>query len=440
MRRLAPSRGGPPSVPSKPAPPRAPCPTRTASKARSAASSSVRLGITARHAAHRVGAAAVAGLDQQLGVGAHERHGHRHLRAVGQHELGPLPEALDRAEDVVPAAGVQPRGVVAQLVQDLVHLERRGQRLDQHGGPDRAAVEPERVLGERERVVPQPRLQVRLQLGQVEERAGAALQQRLARCGTRTARSRSGRPPPARRPRQRGAPAGATRAGARAAWRVSSFRRYSLAVGLRRTRACRARRRPGSPGRRPCSAQVGELASSKSAMNPRAPEFSALITILRSVGPVISTRRSCKRGRAGRDLSSRPRGSRRLGEEVERAARVQLGLALLAPLQQLAPGAVELAVQRRHQGQAASLSTCSSPGGGVAESCSAALIASLSSSGPAAPSGCSTASSRPSSRVCAAICSAQPGLAATTASAPVASRFPALRRPSSAAGSGLTRL
>jgi hypothetical protein len=37
---------------------------------------------------------------------------------------------------------------------------------------------------------------------------------------------------------------------------------------------------------------VGELESSKSAMNPFAPEFSALMTILRDVGPVISTRRS----------------------------------------------------------------------------------------------------------------------------------------------------
>jgi len=39
-------------------------------------------------------------------------------------------------------------------------------------------------------------------------------------------------------------------------------------------------------------AQVGLLASSKSAMKPLAPELSALITSLRSVGPVISTRRS----------------------------------------------------------------------------------------------------------------------------------------------------
>src|SRR5438270_6892764 len=38
--------------------------------------------------------------------------------------------------------------------------------------------------------------------------------------------------------------------------------------------------------------QVGELESSKSAMNTLAPEFKALMIILRSTGPVISTRRS----------------------------------------------------------------------------------------------------------------------------------------------------
>ena len=40
--------------------------------------------------------------------------------------------------------------------------------------------------------------------------------------------------------------------------------------------------------------QVGELASSKSAMNTLAPELRALIIILRSTGPVISTRRSTR--------------------------------------------------------------------------------------------------------------------------------------------------
>ena len=44
------------------------------------------IGDERRHAADRVRAALVAGPDQQLGVRAHERHRHRHLRAVRQHE------------------------------------------------------------------------------------------------------------------------------------------------------------------------------------------------------------------------------------------------------------------------------------------------------------------------------------------------------------------
>src|SRR5215831_5810572 len=43
-------------------------------------------------------------------------------------------------------------------------------------------------------------------------------------------------------------------------------------------------------------AHVGVLASSKSAMYTSAPELSALISILRSVGPVSSTQRFCRSG------------------------------------------------------------------------------------------------------------------------------------------------
>jgi hypothetical protein len=39
------------------------------------------------HAAHRRRAAPVAGLHQQQRVAAHERRGHRHLRAVGEAEI-----------------------------------------------------------------------------------------------------------------------------------------------------------------------------------------------------------------------------------------------------------------------------------------------------------------------------------------------------------------
>jgi hypothetical protein len=45
--------------------------------------------------------------------------------------------------------------------------------------------------------------------------------------------------------------------------------------------------------------QVGELASSKSAIQHCAPEFSALIAIFRSTGPVISVRRSTRSGGGG---------------------------------------------------------------------------------------------------------------------------------------------
>ena len=49
---------------------------------------------------------------------------------------------------------------------------------------------------------------------------------------------------------------------------------------------------------------VGAFASSKSAMKPSAPELSALIVILRSVGPVISTQRCCMSAGTGATVQS----------------------------------------------------------------------------------------------------------------------------------------
>ena len=140
----------------------------------------VHLGIAAGgdeggHAAHRVRAARVAGLDEQLRVGAHERDRHRHVRPVGEHELLPVPELLDHAEDVVPAARIQAGRVLAQLVEDLVHLERGEDRLDQDGRLDRPLRHAEPLLRPDEDVVPEPRLEVRLELRQVEPRAAAVV-------------------------------------------------------------------------------------------------------------------------------------------------------------------------------------------------------------------------------------------------------------------------
>jgi hypothetical protein len=88
-------------------------------------------------------------------------------------------QLLDAREDVIPAAAVESRRVVAKLMQDLVHLERREQRLDQHGRADRAAWNAELVLREHEDVVPQPRFEMALELRQVEVRAAAARDQLL---------------------------------------------------------------------------------------------------------------------------------------------------------------------------------------------------------------------------------------------------------------------
>src|SRR5258708_7233066 len=121
-------------------------------------------GVEGGYAAGRVGASPMARADEELAVGPHERDGHRHLHAVGQHRA----ELLDRAEDVVPAARVERAAVVAQLMEDLVHLERRQDRLDQDGAADRPRWQVESVLGEREGSSPEPRFEVTLELRQVE--------------------------------------------------------------------------------------------------------------------------------------------------------------------------------------------------------------------------------------------------------------------------------
>ena len=216
-RRARPARGQGerPRSRRSPARPRAPCrPARRRAPA-------VRLLVLARgdqrrHPAHRVSAAAVAGGDQQLGVGAHERNRHRHVAAVGKDHLRPVGEALDRREDVVPAPGVEARRMLAQLVQDLVHLERRRQRLDQTVAlivPRGCRARPAR--GRTRRSTAGPRGGTRASAGRSTApcRGPAA----AARSERSTGRSRTASPRRARRRRAGGARAGASRGGARAA-------------------------------------------------------------------------------------------------------------------------------------------------------------------------------------------------------------------------------
>ena len=75
------------------------------------------------------------------------------------------------------------------------------------------------------------------------------------------------------------------------------------------------------------------MESSKSAMKTFAPELSALMIILRSTGPVISTRRSSRSAGIGATVQSPSRIARGLGQEVGQLAGVEARLALGAARQ-----------------------------------------------------------------------------------------------------------
>ena len=94
---------------------------------------------------------------------------------------------------------------------------------------------------------------------------------------------------------------------------------------------------------------VGDSASSRSAMNTRAPLLSALMSILRSAGPVDLDPPIAQ---VDRGVGHAPVGGPhvlRIGQELERAARHEPRPAISAPRQQLPPPRAELALQLRHE-------------------------------------------------------------------------------------------
>ncbi len=173
--------------------------------------------------------------------------------------------------------------MVAQLVEDLLHLERREDRLDQDGRADRALRHADGVLGVAEDVVPEARLEVALELRQVVVRAAAALDRRRPlwkRCRPKSKRLAETGSPSTRTCRSlRCQPRGRTTSVA-----IWSLQPVLLALGARELEV---RRCAAWSVAWPCTtlAQDGESASSRSAMKTRAPELRALIAILGSAGP-----------------------------------------------------------------------------------------------------------------------------------------------------------
>src|SRR6266853_1958823 len=112
----------------------------------------------------------MASLDQQFDVRAQEMSGHGDAAAIRENGVGIIGEFLDVTENIVPASGVQARGMFAQFIEDFIHLESSQNRLDQNSSLDCSGLQSQRLLRMEKHVIPEARLEVALQLGQIKIR------------------------------------------------------------------------------------------------------------------------------------------------------------------------------------------------------------------------------------------------------------------------------
>jgi len=96
----------------------------------------------------------MAGLNQQIQVRLQEVPVHRDRAPVGQRETREIPEYFSEVENTIPASAIQAGRVVAQFIQDFVHLERAMNRFDQRRRPARSLWHATVRLSKDEHVVP----------------------------------------------------------------------------------------------------------------------------------------------------------------------------------------------------------------------------------------------------------------------------------------------
>ena len=171
-----------------------------------------------------------------------------------------------------------------------MHLERGEYRLDQDRSLDGAPGYAELVLGRLEDVVPEPRLEVALQLRQVEVRASrcSAASRVVEEVQSEVEETTWDLFPVDEHVLLEEMPP---------SWPRQDYGNVFVQLRLVRLRVVEG---DGTFDRlfsmlswlSSMLCQVGQLASSKSAIQQLAPEFRALIVIFRSGGPVNSTRRS----------------------------------------------------------------------------------------------------------------------------------------------------
>ena len=117
------------------------------------------------------------GLDAKQRIRTHEVRRHRDQRAIGEQEVALVPELFDAGKNVIPAAAIQPGGMLAQFVKNFVHLERGRNRLDEHRRANRSLRNAELVLRQLEGVIPNARLEMALHFRQIKIRTASARDQ-----------------------------------------------------------------------------------------------------------------------------------------------------------------------------------------------------------------------------------------------------------------------
>src|SRR5436309_993411 len=103
----------------------------------------------------------------------HKMRRHRDLGTICQQKIGLVSKLFDARKNVIPTAEIETSGVLAQFVQNLVHLEGRWDRFDKDSRANRPLRYPEFVLCQFEHVVPKTRLQVAFDLRQIKIRPAA---------------------------------------------------------------------------------------------------------------------------------------------------------------------------------------------------------------------------------------------------------------------------
>src|SRR5690606_37069765 len=76
-----------------------------------------------RHSTYGKDASFMTALNDQLGIGIHERRGHGDLIAIWNNKIGMISEFFDIRENIIPTPTIQTNNMVFQFVNNFVQLK-----------------------------------------------------------------------------------------------------------------------------------------------------------------------------------------------------------------------------------------------------------------------------------------------------------------------------